>query len=121
MPQDESRARYYRMRTADDGRIDWSASNAAITTWSGRWWRPGPARSACLPTRRSSYGGRGLSKAMLTAPPGTVIRCDDDGVRIAAGSGSVQLLELELDGVAAGWPELRRAGLTTGVRLIGPG
>ena len=30
LPQDNSKARYYRLRTTDDGRIDWSSSNVTI-------------------------------------------------------------------------------------------
>jgi methionyl-tRNA formyltransferase len=118
VPQDETRARYYRMRTADDGRIDWSSASTAIDSLVRALVAPWPGAFFLLADAKIVVR-RARPLEGDASPPGTVIRCDDEGVRVAAGSGSVQLLVLEQDGVPAEWPELRRAGLTTGVRLIG--
>jgi len=118
VPQDESRARYHRMRTADDGRIDWSASSAAIVNlvraltapWPGAFFVLGGRK---IVVRRSLAVDAGAA----AAAPGTIVRGDEAGLLVASGSGSVQLLAMEIDGQPARWPDLEQAGLIPGVRL----
>ena len=115
--QDESKARYYRMRTADDGLIDWARSNtdivnlvrALVSPWPGAFFMIGRTRTVVR---------RAVAEATTaSAAPGTVVSLDADGVRVATGHGDVRLLSLELDGRAARLPELRALGMTEGSRL----
>ena len=118
VPQDESRARYHRMRTAEDGRIDWQASSAAIDNlvralaapWPGAFTFLGGTRIVVRRVQPADDDGS-------AAAPGTVTRCDETGVSIATGSGSVRLITVEIDGRAAGLDDLRRAGFAAGGRL----
>ena len=87
--QDETRARYWRRRAPEEGRIDWSQ----------------PARSICRLVRALSASdpgafigteGNPLSirrarelPATPTRPPGSLINVDREGVRIRAGDGDV--------------------------------
>jgi methionyl-tRNA formyltransferase len=115
-PQDESRARYHRMRTEDDGLIDWSASSAAIANlvralaapWPGAFTFVGSTK---LVLRRALADAGGAAAA-----PGTVIAVDQ-GVRVATGTGPLQVLAIEIDGRGATAADLLAAGLTSGVRL----
>jgi methionyl-tRNA formyltransferase len=115
--QDESRARYYRMRTPEDGRINWSRPNAAIcnlvralvSPWPGAFTTAGRTR---LVVRRAEP-----TAASLAAAPGTVVRCDGGGLQVAAGIGDVRVLSAEVDG----WPirasDLLQLGVAPGQRL----
>lgn len=115
--QDESQARYYRMRTAEDGKIDWARSStdvvnlvrALVSPWPGAFFMSGETR---LVVRRAAAAGEGAS-----ATPGTVVGFDDDTVRVATGHGDVRLSGLELDGRAAHLADLRALGITEGSRL----
>ena len=115
--QDEARARYYPMRTAEDGRIDWTRSNLAVynlvralvSPWPGAFTMVG---GSTLVLRRVA-----LADSMSRAAPGTVLRCDESGVRVATGDGDLEWLSVEIDGVRAGVTELQRAGLAEGIRL----
>lgn len=119
VPQDESRARYHRMRTADDGRIDWAASSASIVNlvralaapWPGAFFFVGDTKIVVRRLRAVDGGAPAIA-------PGTVMHGDDAGVQVASGSGSVQLLALEIDGQPARRPALEKAGLIPGVRLV---
>jgi len=110
-PQDHSRATYCPKRTAEDGRIDWSAPTAAIYrliraagrpyhgafgVYRGRRlivWRARPARPAEIPAH---------------APPGRVLAADvSAGTLVATGDGAIWLTQVEL---AAGEPASPRVG-----------
>lgn len=116
-PQDPARGRHYRMRAAEDGRIDWSHSNDAIynlvralvSPWPGARTTIGGTTvvvRAALPVREST-GDR----------PGLVRSVDQSGVLVAAGRGSVRLTALEIDGRAADAGDLQRAGVNAGSML----
>jgi methionyl-tRNA formyltransferase len=117
-PQDESRARYHRMRTAEDGRIDWSASSKAVHNLVRALVAPWPgAFTECGETRLVVRRTRTADSRDPQAEAGTVIRCDDESVSVACGSGVVQLLSLEIDGRPAQPADRVRAGIAPGVRL----
>jgi methionyl-tRNA formyltransferase len=120
--QDESRARYFRMRTAEDGRIDWSAPNNAIDNLVRALVAPWPgAFTSIAGTKLVVRRSRPVPAGNGPAEPGAVIRCDDHAVIVATGSGALQLLSIEVDGRAAGLDDLGRAGFAPGVRLDGSG
>ena len=117
VPQDESRALYYPMRSADDGRIDWTQSNVAIgnvvralvAPWPGAFTTIGGTR---LVLRQVSLAGRSSGAA-----PGTVVQCDESGIRVAAGRGDVRWLAVEIDSMRVSPTDLRGVGLVEGTRL----
>ncbi len=117
-PQDESRARYYRMRTPDDGLVDWTQSNnqiynlvrALTSPWPGAHTWCGAAKLVLRQVEPVVADGE-------PARPGTVVRCSDDEVRVACGDGDLRLLSAELEGRRADHDALRDAGLAPGVRL----
>lgn len=93
--QDGTKANYAAKISKSEAHIDWARPAAdidrlirafnpvpgAYTTWNGqalKIWRAEPAD--------------------FTAPPGTVVQADHNGVVVAAGSGAVRLLELQRAG-----------------------
>jgi methionyl-tRNA formyltransferase len=116
-PQDPARAGYYRPRSADDGRIDWSAPNEAIYNLVRALVAPWPgARTSIgrtmLVTRKSDPIGAARSDV-----PGTVQSIDEGGVVVASGRGSLHLQRIEIDGRVATLAELRQAGVVPGAIL----
>ena len=117
-PQDESRARYYRMRTPADGRVDWAQSNvqiyhlvrALVAPWPGAFTTIG---GTTLAIRQSEP----LNAAASAAPPGTVVRVDQDGPVVSAGQGQVKLLRVEAARQPVNADELYRLGVVPGARF----
>jgi len=106
VPQDESSARYYRMRTADDGLIDWSMSNRRIHNLVRALTAPWPGAFATvegtrLVIRRTEPAGTS------SAAPGTIVSTSNGDVRVATGEGDLRILDAE-----PAW-----ARLTVGKRL----
>lgn len=118
MPQDASRARYYRMRTPDDGLVDWSQTNQQIYNLVRALAPPWPgAHTFAADTRlvlRRVEPGDAIDQS---AAPGTVVRCEPGNVRVASGAGDVRIVTVEIDGREAGHDALRGAGLAQGLRL----
>lgn len=118
IPQDESRACYYRLRTPDDGLVDWTQSNdqvynlvrALTSPWPGAHTWCGAAKLVLRQVEPAVADGD-------SALPGTVVRCSDGEVRIACGAGDLRLLSVEIEGQRADHAALRGAGLAPGVRL----
>ena len=116
-PQDESRARYYRMRTPADGLIDWAQSNiqiynlvrALVAPWPGAFTWMGDTK---LVLRRVTP-----IHPEEAASPGTVTRLAPDQLRIACGSGAVEVASIEVGGQSTTIADLRRLGLAEGRRL----
>lgn len=92
-PQDDSQATYCKLLHKDDGRIDWSLPAlvierairaydpwpGAFTTWQGQPLKLGAARVD------ADWSG--------AEPPGSVL--DAPGLRVATGSGALELLEVQ--------------------------
>lgn len=97
-PQPAEGVTMARMLTKEDGRIDWSAPARAVhdrvramSPWPVAHATFGGARVMVHRTSvRAEEGG--------IAPPGTVVRADPSGVEVACGTGSVAVLELQLEG-----------------------
>ncbi len=115
-PQDETLARHYRMRTPEDGRIDWSRSNvqiynlvrALVAPWPGAFIDLNGARIVFRAVEPIDFAG---------ALPGSVLKSDDDGVVVGTGDGAIRVRRAEIAGAAAGPGELRAAGLIDGAKL----
>ena len=117
VPQDESRARYYRMRTPADGLIDWAHSNiqiynlvrALVAPWPGAFTWIGDTK---LVLRRVTP-----IDAAGAAPPGTVIRLAPGHLQVACGKGAVEVTSMEVDGQPAPVADLHSLGVAEG-RLL---
>jgi methionyl-tRNA formyltransferase len=117
--QDESRARYHRMRTADDGRIDWATSSARIRNLVRALVAPWPGAFTMLAgTKVVVRRVQPSAPADSMTEPGTVIQCDDAAVRVGTGDGAIELVSCEIDGSAVDSRQLRRAGVTAGARFM---
>ena len=117
-PQDESRAHYYPMRVAEDGLIDWTQSSAAIYNLVRALVAPWPgAFTFVADTKLVVRRLRQVAISPCEEAAGTVTCCDQESVVVATGSGAVELLAVEIDGRPAGLADLRRVGMTAGVRL----
>jgi methionyl-tRNA formyltransferase len=99
-PQDLSRARYHRLRTPEDGAIDWNQPapqivnlvRALVPPWPGAYTSFGARRVVVRKARIVPGGG-------VPGRPGDIVGATPDGPLIATASGPVCLLELEVDGV----------------------
>jgi methionyl-tRNA formyltransferase len=122
--QDESRARYWRLRTPADGLIDWSATSAGVYNLVRALVRPWPGaytfwRGRKIVVRRVEPIGSetfGPSDG-ARREPGTVCGIDEAGVRVATGDGRVLIREAEFEGEGAPGRDLRGLGLSVGDRL----
>lgn len=94
-PQDESKARYYRMRTADDGLIDWSLSNRQIHNLVRALAAPWPGAFATVNGSRLVIRRTEPATRASTAAPGTVVSNDGTGLRIATGDGDLRVIAAE--------------------------
>jgi methionyl-tRNA formyltransferase len=95
-PQDDTQSSYAPMMKKEDGRIDWSRPATAVHNqvrgldpWPGAYTHLDGALLKLARTTPENGGG---------APPGTVIAADRDGVRVACGSGTLLVRELQLAG-----------------------
>ncbi len=116
-PQDESRARYHRMRTAEDGRINWLRSNVEIYNLVRALAAPWPGAFTTIGSTQLVLRQVEPVAASSAGAPGTVVGCDDHEVRIAAGTGDVLLQSIEADGHSLSSADLRRVGFAEGITL----
>jgi len=93
IPQDHSKASYVKMLKKGDGRINWNLSSRkiqahinAMTPWPGAF---------------SSLGNKHIKifKAIAMEPPfpfdpGIIFLCDEDGIHVSTGKGSLVIREL---------------------------
>jgi methionyl-tRNA formyltransferase len=99
-PQDETRARYWRMRTVEDGRIDWTMTNERIcrVVRALACNEPGAfveVDGAIITIREA----RPVPATQTTGQAGTVGAADSRGVQVRAGDGDVLVTKLLVGGV----------------------
>ncbi len=100
LPQDETLANYAAKLSRENGRIDWSATPAAIALRI-RAMNPWPAAHTFLPTpagRRQLKVFAGSPLTDFAGLPGEVLRADEAGLLVAASGGAVLLSEIQLEG-----------------------
>jgi methionyl-tRNA formyltransferase len=99
-PQPREGVTYARKITKEDGRLDWSRPAReldrrlrAFTPWPGVFtFLPGPGKPVMLKIWRARcVPGE-------SAPPGTVLRADQAGLRVATGEGAWEIHELQREG-----------------------
>lgn len=95
-PQDESKARYHRMRTADDGLIDWSMSNRQIHNLVRALAAPWPGAFATVNGSRVVIRRTEPVNISSTAVPGTIVSRGDADLRIATGDGDLRVIGPDL-------------------------
>lgn len=111
-PQDDDQATYLGKLVREDGRLDWNDDAArlertirAFDPWPGTFThleRPGvatgaPMRVKIFPPTKAVPPGSGEDPDRGVAP-GTVLHADTEGIRVATGSGSLVIRELQPDG-----------------------
>jgi methionyl-tRNA formyltransferase len=100
VPQNESEATYAAKLSRASGTIDWTASAAAIDRRI-RAMNPWPAAHATLGTPSGPKTLKIFSCIIhrrSSGAPGTVLRSDDRGLLVGAGTGAVLLREVQLEG-----------------------
>lgn len=117
VPQDETRARYYRMRTADDGRVDWTQSSDQIHNLVRALVAPWPGAFSVVNGTRIVWRKVTPLGDVHGVVPGTVLELREGTVKIAAGSGAVMIDAAEINGSPASVSELMKAGLREGNAL----
>ena len=97
-PQNDADATYARKLTKDEARLDWQQP-ADLLARSIRAYNPVPVACTTLGDQVIRlWQGRALDDT-TTAPAGMIISADREGLRVAAGNGTVLLLEtLQLPG-----------------------
>jgi methionyl-tRNA formyltransferase len=94
--QDDAQSSYAPMLKKEDGRIDWQRPAAAVHN-QVRGLDPWPGAYTHLDGELLKLAGT-TPEQNGTAPPGTVIAAKPDGVRVACGSGTLLIRELQLAG-----------------------
>ncbi|MFO7748822.1 MAG: methionyl-tRNA formyltransferase, partial [Desulfobacteraceae bacterium] len=92
-PQNHDLASHAPILTKEDGRIDWRLEPDQIHALV-RAMTPWPGTFTFLNTRRIKVFAVKNKEMETGLPPGTIISCDDQGIHVAAGKGSVTILEL---------------------------
>jgi methionyl-tRNA formyltransferase len=96
-PQDDAAATYAHRLTKDDSRIEWDWPAARIHN-SIRGLHPWPHAETFLHGRRLILLRSAVIDEPGDAPPGSVLEARSGELVVAAGSGRVQLLELQAEG-----------------------
>ena len=114
--QDESRARYHRLRTEADGLIDWAASNAEVHNLTRALVEPWPGSFTYLQGRKIVL--RKVqpveSRASEKYPPGVVCEIENGHVRVSTGAGDILIREAWVEQPGAEAQNLRDAGVAVG-------
>ena len=118
--QDSAAVTFAPMLSKDDGMIDWSRPAPEIER-RVRAFTPWPSAFSYWQGKRVKvHAARPLTaEAPGGAAPGTVVRADGDGIRVATGAGPLLLTELQLEGRKRMPAQqfLRGAGLREGMRF----
>ncbi len=96
-PQPAFGATYATKLSKEDARVDWSRTAVEIARRI-RAFNPAPVAWSELGGERIRLWRAGASSAAVAAPPGTIVEADADRIRVAAGSGCVDLLQLQWPG-----------------------
>ncbi|MEB3101239.1 methionyl-tRNA formyltransferase [Ferviditalea candida] len=135
IPQNHEQATYARNITRADEKIDWSRSSleiynqvrglcpwpGAYTIWNGEVMKVWACRNPKLDERESDVQIPAASRGLQTAP-GTVLEMNEKGIRVATGSGSVRLTEIQPAGkkkMTVG--EFARGTIISGGTVFGDG
>ena len=98
IPQDNSKATVNQRRKPEDGLIDWSMSSKQCYDWIRALTRPYPGAFTYWNGKKVLIWKARISDEKETRP-GQIMACND-ALIISTGSGSVELLELQIEGEA---------------------
>ncbi len=93
VPQDHSMATYVPMLKKSDGKIDWNRSNKAICAHINAM-TPWPGSFTLLDGKRHKLFRAIPGEKECLLGPGEIFQCDQSGIHVATGKGSVVILEL---------------------------
>jgi methionyl-tRNA formyltransferase len=97
-PQDHSQATYAPMLHPEDCRVNWQ-EDARPISWRIRALDPTPGAFTLWHGKRLKiFGCEPLPPSRGPSAPGTVLAAKQDGLEVAAGSGSVLIREMQLEG-----------------------
>ena len=98
VPQDAARARYWPMRTPEEGRIDWTAAAESISRLVRALRCNTPGAYVAANGRRISIRRVTIDAAREDGLPGRVVAIDGDVVRVASSDDDVLILEADVEG-----------------------
>ncbi|MFY9300361.1 MAG: methionyl-tRNA formyltransferase [Candidatus Nitrosotenuis sp.] len=96
IPQDNSKATVNQRRKPEDGLIDWSKNSKQCYDWIRALTRPYPGAFTYWNGKKALIWKARISDEKETRP-GQILNCDDK-IIISTGSGSIELLELQIEG-----------------------
>ncbi len=96
-PQDDSAATYAPRLTKDDGRVDWRWPAGRIHNLI-RGLHPWPHVSVLAGGKRLILHRSRPAPEMSAGTPGTILEATPERIRVATGSGTLDLLELQAEG-----------------------
>ena len=96
MPQNHALATYAPMLTKKDGRIDWTRPAEDIERFI-RGMTPWPGAFTFMGEKRFKIFRGAVCPATENRPPGTVVRCFDDELRVACGREALCITEIQAD------------------------
>lgn len=101
IPQESALATYSPKLSREKGRIDWTASGAAVER-KIRAMNPWPAASTLLPAEGAPPRTLKIFSAIRirksSGKPGEILRADRRGILVAAGEGALLLRDIQLEG-----------------------
>lgn len=119
-PQDDTQACYAHKLEKQEGLIDWSQP-AELIVRRIRGFNPWPVAYTRLGEDNLRIWSAAVDARDSDATPGTIIESSGEGIRVAAGEGSVQLTQLQLPGGKAqpikALMNAHQARFATGVQL----
>lgn len=93
VPQDHSKATYVKLLKKQDGKIDWTLENRRILAHINAM-NPWPGAFTHLNRKRIKIFKGAVSEVETAHRPGIIWQCDNTGIYVAAGRGSVVIREL---------------------------
>ncbi len=91
--QDHTKATFVKLLKKQDGCIDWQQSSQKICAHINAM-TPWPGAFTPLNGRNTKIFKAKASSSTIDHPPGTIFKCDTDGIHVACGKGVLTILEL---------------------------
>lgn len=97
IPQSDADATYAHRLTRDDGIVDWSQSAEQVHNLI-RGLHPWPHAFTFAAGRRLILHRSAWTSAQPSVPPGTIVTAQGDDLHVATGRGTLNILELQVEG-----------------------
>ena len=113
--QDESKAKYYRLRTPEDGLIDWSMSNTNIYNHIRALVHPWPGAFTLYQEQKIIiWGAKPLEDSIPILSPGLIRNLDAITMRVVTGKGDLLIHKAEVNNVIGSPNTLKAIGISDG-------